>query len=153
MRKIITLIHAHRLLNRAHGLLNRVHVLLNRAHGLLNRAHGLLNRVHGLLNCAHGLLNRAQGLLNRAHGLIIRAHGLLSRAHGLTRLNNYFPHGTAGAPYNTEEQGALEMTDTSTYLCGCILYIMCLMAHRVTNDPTKFTKLLKPGISLQLHKI
>ena len=49
---------------------------------------------------AHGLLNRAHGLLNRAHGLIIRAHGLLSRAHGLARLNNYFPHGTAGAPYN-----------------------------------------------------
>ena len=39
------------------------------------------------------------GLLNRTHGLIIRAHGLLSRAHGLARLNNYFPHGTAGAPY------------------------------------------------------
>ena len=49
---------------------------------------------------AHGLLNRAHGLLNRAHGLIIRAHGLLSRAHGLARLNNYFPHGTAGAPYH-----------------------------------------------------
>ena len=43
-------------------------------------------------------LIRAHGLLNRAHGLIIRAHGLLSRAHGLVRLNNYFPHGTAGAP-------------------------------------------------------
>ena len=50
----------------------------------------------GLLNCAHGLLNRA-------HGLIIRAHGLLSRAHGLARLNNYFPHGTAGAPYTTDD--------------------------------------------------
>ena len=48
---------------------------------------------------AHGLLNRAHGLLNRAHGLIIRAHGLIIRAHGLARLNNYFPHGTAGAPY------------------------------------------------------
>ena len=47
---------------------------------------------------AHGLLHHAHGLLNRAHGLIIRAHGLLSRAHGLERLNNYFPHGTAGAP-------------------------------------------------------
>ena len=35
MRKIITLI-------RAHGLLNRAHRLLNRAHGLLNRAHGLV---------------------------------------------------------------------------------------------------------------
>ena len=43
-------------------------------------------------------LIRAHGLLNRVHGLIIRAHGLLSRAHGLARLNNYFPHGTAGAP-------------------------------------------------------
>ena len=57
----------------------------------LIRAHGLLNRAHGLLNRAHGLLNRAHGLLNCAHGLIIRAHGL-------ARLNNYFPHGTAGAP-------------------------------------------------------
>ena len=45
-------------------------------------------------------LIRAHGLLvNRAHELVIRAHGLLSRAHGLARLNNYFPHGTAGAPY------------------------------------------------------
>ena len=43
-------------------------------------------------------LIRAHGLLNRAYGLIIRAHGLLSHAHGLARLNNYFPHGTAGAP-------------------------------------------------------
>ena len=34
MRKIITLI-------RAHGLLNRAHRLLNCAHGLLSRAHGL----------------------------------------------------------------------------------------------------------------
>ena len=58
-----------------------------------------LIRARGLLNRAHGLLSRAHGLLNRAHGLIIRAHGLLSRAHGLARLNNYFPHGTAGAPY------------------------------------------------------
>ena len=65
----------------------------------LIRAHGLLNRAHGLLNRAHGLLNRAHGLLIRAHGLLSRAHGLLSRAHGLARLNNYFPHGTAGAPY------------------------------------------------------
>ena len=48
---------------------------------------------------AHGLLNRGQGLLNRAHGLLNRAHRLLSRAHGLARLNNYFLHGTAGAPY------------------------------------------------------
>ena len=55
----------------------------------------MLIRAHGLLNCAHGLLNRA-------HGLIIRAHGLLSRAHGLARLNNYFPHGTAGAPYKSQ---------------------------------------------------
>ena len=44
------------------------------------------------------MLIRAHGLLNRAYGLIIRAHGLLSHAHGLARLNNYFPHGTAGAP-------------------------------------------------------
>ena len=43
-------------------------------------------------------LIRAHGLLNRAYGLIIRAHRLLSHAHGLARLNNYFPHGTAGAP-------------------------------------------------------
>ena len=47
-------------------------------------------------------LNRVHGLLNRAHRLLSRAHGLLSRitksAHGLARLNNYFPHGTAGAP-------------------------------------------------------
>ena len=35
MRKIITLIRAHGLLNRAHGLLNRAHGLLNRAHGVL----------------------------------------------------------------------------------------------------------------------
>ena len=34
MRKIITLIRAHGLLNRAHGLLNRAHGLLSRAHGL-----------------------------------------------------------------------------------------------------------------------
>ena len=44
------------------------------------------------------MLIRAHGLLNRAYRLIIRAHGLLSHAHGLARLNNYFPHGTAGAP-------------------------------------------------------
>ena len=44
-------------------------------------------------------LIRAHGLLNRAHGLLNRAHGLIIRAHGLARLNNYFPHGTAGAPY------------------------------------------------------
>ena len=44
------------------------------------------------------MLIRAHGLLNRAYGLIIRAHGLLSHAHGLAWLNNYFPHGTAGAP-------------------------------------------------------
>ena len=47
-------------------------------------------------------LNRVHGLIIRAHGLLSRAHGLLSRitkpAHGLARLNNYFPHGTAGAP-------------------------------------------------------
>ena len=36
--------------------------------------------------------------LIRAHGLLNRAHELLSRAHGLAWLNNYFPHGTAGAP-------------------------------------------------------
>ena len=79
MRKIITLIHAH---------------------GLLSRAHGLLNRAHDLVIRAHDLVIRAHGLVIRAHGLIIRAHGLLSRAHGLARLNNYFPHGTAGAPYD-----------------------------------------------------
>ena len=70
-----------------------------RAHGLLNRVHGLLIRAHGLLNHAHGLLSRAHGLLSHAHGLLICAHGLVNRAHGLARLNNYFPHGTAGAPY------------------------------------------------------
>ena len=64
----------------------------------LIRAHGLLNRAHGLLNRAHGLIIRAHGLIIRAHGLLSRAHGLLSRAHGLGRLNNYFPHGTAGTP-------------------------------------------------------
>ena len=38
--------------------------------------------------------------LIRAHDLVIRAHDLVIRAHGLARLNNYFPHGTAGAPYS-----------------------------------------------------
>ena len=37
-------------------------------------------------------------MLIRAHGLLNHAYGLLSHAHGLARLNNYFPHGTAGAP-------------------------------------------------------
>ena len=62
-----------------------------------------LIRAHGLLNRAHGLLNRAHDLVIRAHDLVIRAHGLVIRAHGLTRLNNYFPHGTAGAPYVTKD--------------------------------------------------
>ena len=52
-------------------------------------------------------LIRAHGLLNRAHGLLNRAHGILSRAHGLARLNNYFPHGTAGAPYISYPNGWL----------------------------------------------
>ena len=55
-------------------------------------------------------LIRAHGLLNRAHGLLNRAHGLLSRAHGLARLNNYFPHGTAGAPYISYPNGWLFWT-------------------------------------------
>ena len=38
MRKIITLI-------RAHGLLNRAHGLLNHAHGLIIRAHGLIESI------------------------------------------------------------------------------------------------------------
>ena len=42
------------------------------------------------------------GLLNRVHGLLNREHGLIIRAHRLARLNNYFPHGTAGAPYFTD---------------------------------------------------
>ena len=37
----------------------------------LIRAHGLLNCAHGLLICAHGLVIRAHGLLIRAHGLVI----------------------------------------------------------------------------------
>ena len=41
MRKIITLIRAHGLLNCAHGLLNCAHDLVIHAHGLVIRAHGL----------------------------------------------------------------------------------------------------------------
>ena len=63
------------------------------------RPGGAMRKIITLIR-AHRLLNRAHGLLNRAHELVIRAHGLLSRAHGLARLNNYFPHGTAGAPYS-----------------------------------------------------
>ena len=58
-----------------------------------------LIRAHGLLNRAHGILSRAHELVIRARDLVIHAHGLVIRAHGLARLNNYFPHGTAGAPY------------------------------------------------------
>ena len=59
---------------------------------------GAMRKIITLIR-AHGLLNRAHGLVIRAHDLVIRAHGLVIRAHGLARLNNYFPHGTAGAPY------------------------------------------------------
>ena len=89
-----------------HGLVIRVHGLVIRAHGLIFRAHrptchdelvnvwspsGAMQKIITLI--------RAHGLIIRAHGLLSHAYGLLSRVHGLARLNNYFPHGTAGAPY------------------------------------------------------
>ena len=48
MRKIITLIRAHGLLNCAHELVIRAHDLVIRAHDLVIRAHGLVIRAHGL---------------------------------------------------------------------------------------------------------
>ena len=89
------------------------------AYGLLSHAHRLLNRAHDLVIRVHDLVIRAHDLVIRAHDLVSRAHGLallLSRAHGLARLNNYFPHGTAGAPYNS------------------YWYVICVAINHITHN-------------------
>ena len=61
-------------------------------------AHHKILKHHYLTKIATKLKIKSGVALYGAHGLIIRAPVVLSRAHGLARLNNYFPHGTAGAP-------------------------------------------------------